>query len=50
MEDKAIQRWALAQLCRMPEGDLDRLLESDIRSVDVRELRAVLAVLQGVKA
>ncbi|MGO7323456.1 hypothetical protein ACCS95_34495 [Rhizobium ruizarguesonis] len=50
MEDKGIERWALAPLCRMPEGDLDRLLDSDIRSVDVRELRAVLAALQGVTA
>lgn len=49
MEDKAIERWALAPLCRMPEGDLDQLLDSDVRKVRIEELMLVLKTLKEAK-
>lgn len=49
MEDKAINRRALALMCGMSEAELDHLLEANIRDVEIDRLRLVLTALKGAE-
>ncbi|WP_429819093.1 hypothetical protein [Ensifer sp. B1-9] len=49
MEDKSIERPALARLCRMSEAELDRLLDTDVQTVEIGTLRVVLAAIKGAE-
>ncbi|RVH69218.1 hypothetical protein CN198_14255 [Sinorhizobium meliloti] len=49
MEDRAIERPALARLCGMPEAELDRLLEADVQTVEIGKLWLVLTALKGME-
>lgn len=49
MEDKAIERPALARHSGMSEVELDRLLDSDAQTVEIGKLRLVLTTLKGME-
>ncbi len=49
MEDKSIGRADLAPLCGMTKAELDHLLDSDIRKVEIGKLMLVLVSLKGME-